>query len=125
MQKLSIRADWDEVFAVFCPESPLWYLRFLRGFKHCFAALRRGSRIVIVNPMESRIEIIESDLFCNADELIKALAPGSTVVRTKICESEGYSFGIFSCVEVVKKILGIKDWRIATPMQLYRKLTEG
>jgi hypothetical protein len=125
VRKFSAGPGWDEAFAVFCTESPLWYLKFLRGFKHCFVALRRGHRMIVVNPMESRLEIIESDLYCDPRELLEALAPGATVVRARILEPGGYSFGIFSCVEVVKKTLGIKGWRIATPMQLYRKLTDG
>ena len=31
----------------------------------------------------------------------------------------------FTCVEVVKQVLGINDWRVFTPYQLYRRLTDG
>jgi hypothetical protein len=124
VQRFDPGHGWDEAFVVFCPYSPLWYLKCLRGFRHCFAALVRGTRMVVINPMESRLEIIEADLYCDAEALLRSMAPGATVVRTRVREPAGYSFGIFSCVEVVKKVLGIKDWLIVTPSQLYRKLIE-
>ena len=37
-------------------------------------------------------------------------------------QRKSWTFGIFTCVEVVKRILGISKKRVLTPYQLYKYL---
>jgi len=109
-------------YVVFVQSSNLRYLRWIRGFKHCYVALDFGPRLLILNPMEARTEavIFEGGLYW--PKVLAELSPGTTVLKVPICEARGFSFGIFSCVELVKRVIGIKNWRIITPRQLYRRI---
>ena len=46
------------------------------------------------------------------------------VVEAQWGASPMFGFDILTCVSVVKRILGIRDWRVQTPRQLHRRLRE-
>ncbi|MBD5398135.1 hypothetical protein HDR60_01350 [bacterium] len=124
MRRFGLNAKWDNVWVVFSPVTTLWYLRFLRvGFKHCFLILEDNGYFFIVDPLSSKIELMSFHIL--GDKLIKELENcDMKVVKAFINENvpSSWKFGIFTCVEVVKRILGISSLRVITPYQLYKYL---
>lgn len=107
----------------FIGHTDLWWLRLLRpGFRHCFVAVRSGPFWVVVDPLShhTRVQV----------ETVAALADfyrrhGITVVRTRRrpAPRRVAPWRPYTCVEAVKRILGIQAKGIFTPWQLYLLLT--
>lgn len=124
MRRFGLTSKWDNVWVVFSPVTTLWYLKFLRrGFKHCFVILEDNGYFFIVDPLSSKIELmtfhILGDMFIKEFEKLDM-----KVVKVFINDNvaTSWKFGIFTCVEVVKRILGISSIRVITPYQLYKYL---
>ena len=124
MQRFGLNAKWDNVWVVFSPFTSLWYLGFLKsGFKHCFVVLEDSGYFFVVDPLASKIELltlrISGNTFISEFERL-----GMKVIRTDINDSSvsSWKFGVFTCVEVVKRILGVYSFRVITPYQLYKYL---
>jgi hypothetical protein len=128
MREFGISQEWERAYAVFSPRADLWWLRLLKpGFRHCFVVLCNGERLVAVEPLASRIEICSIDAPLGPDAFLESLeALGMKVVRAGIsrAQDKGWRFGIFTCVEVVKRILGVEAWLAITPYRLYRRLSK-
>ncbi len=118
---------WDVALVVFSGRAGLWWLRLLRpGFRHCFVALRGATHWVVVDPLSHRtcVAIIphppEFDLatWYRRHEM--------TVVETRVIATREALAPIrfYSCVESVKRILGIHAGYVLTPWQLFRHLNK-
>ncbi|MBR7159293.1 MAG: hypothetical protein IKD08_06455 [Alphaproteobacteria bacterium] len=119
--------QWDKVLVIFGGRSDIWWLRFLKkGFKHCFVVLfdnKKGIG-VLVDPLCSRT-VVDVSFLENTDFLRDFFeANGYTVVETFIRSPNPrtVTLGMFSCVQVVKRILGVHKKSIVTPYKLYRFL---
>lgn len=117
-----------KICIVFVDETSLWWLKLLKkGYRHCYVLfmLDDGLTWIEVNPMSNQI-FLNVYKFLYEEDYIEILKKKS---GTKICDVDinfvGLKvapFGIFSCVELVKRIVGIHDFFIFTPYQLYKKL---
>lgn len=101
-----------------------WLRGLRRGFRHCAVWVRAGD-FWIAHEMLSHQGFI--GILSGADEkrLRAALrASGYRVVRTRIAAAPRRLAPVLpvTCVESVKRLLGIQSWRILTPWQLYRHL---
>ena len=112
-------------------EQPRW-LRFLaKGFRHCFALVCTSGRWVVINPMSHWTDVAtlaESADGATADEIARTLeARGFAAVVCAIAEPPRRSGppAPFTCVEVVKRILGIRQPLVLTPRRLFRFLVEN
>ena len=96
-------------------ESDYWCRQFLKpGFTHCFAVV--GD--IVVNPCFHFVYVG------------RARGPYEHTERIDIdfIEPAHVSMSPFrpvTCVEIVKRLLGINDWRVMTPYQLYTRLNHG
>ena len=118
----------SEVYVVFEDSNSLWWLRFLKkGFRHCFVLLvsRENNLAILLNPKSNQIDI---QLFhnCDINKLINAFLSvhHRTILRVHL-EVAPYKVApimLFTCVEFVKRILGIHSVSTLTPYQLYKKL---
>lgn len=116
-----------EALVVFSGRADLPWLRCLRaGFRHCFVALRDGPRWVIYEPLSHRTVISVAEPAEGFDLAGWFALFGHAVVPA--CVEAGpprpAPWGPFTCVEAVKRVLGIRRRRIVTPWQLYRYLSE-
>lgn len=112
-------------------ERPRW-LRFLaKGFRHCFALVCISGRWVVINPMSHWTDVAvltESADGATADEMVRTLEDrGLAAVACAIAEPSRRAGppAPFTCVEVVKRILGIREPLVLTPRQLFRFLVEN
>lgn len=93
-------------------------------FRHCFAILESGRQALILNVLWNGIWI-DYDEEGVAVVLERARAAGFRVVEivTTFPEREIWPGAVFYyCVPFLKALLGISDFRVWTPFQLYRKL---
>lgn len=114
-----------KAWVVFSGHTDLRYLKFLKsGFRHCFVLLNDGQNWISVDPMSHYTEVIVHDLQSEFQlpEWLKKL--GYTIVSARVNHqaSKPAPFGLFSCVEAVKRVLGIHAFGVMTPWQLYSYL---
>jgi hypothetical protein len=110
---------------VFVGEVSLKWLKLLRpGFRHCFVLVYQQGCWVIYDPLSHRtnLAVISGPTM---DELAGWYTEhGLRVIRTTVRRSPLRSAPLrpFTCVEAVKRVLGIHAPWISTPWQLYRHL---
>lgn len=93
-----------------------WVLK--KGFGHLWAAKRQGDGWLLVNPSYSHIQVAVVTPECMADQMqgkVKWSVPVEQGERIR-------PMGLQTCTEVIKGLLGIRDMRVLTPYQLYRKV---
>ena len=107
-------------------ERPRWLRIFAKGFRHCFALVCSSGRWVVINPMSHWTDVVvltESADGATADEMVRTLEErGFAAVACAVAEPARRASlpSPFTCVEVVKRILGIQKPLVLTPRQLFR-----
>lgn len=117
-----------EALVVFSGRADLWWLRLLRpGFRHCFLALNDGRRWIAYEPLSNRTEITVLDLATDFDLKAHYEERGLTVVAAAIrnAQARPAPWAPFTCVEALKRVLGIRERRVFSPWRLYRFLVAG
>jgi hypothetical protein len=100
-------------------------LRLLaRGFRHCAVWVRAGDLWIAQETLSHQTFL---RIWPAADEagLVAALrAAGNRVVRARIARAPHRLAPPlpFTCVEAVKRVLGLHAWSVLTPRQLHRHL---
>ncbi len=115
----------DEILVVFTDQTDLWWLKFLRrGFRHCFIILRFADVWISLDPLAHKTEIMRIDLPDGFDLRRWLESQGDLVLRFsgKSPELKPLWPCFFTCVEAVKRTLGVRNPFILTPWQLYRFL---
>ena len=106
-------------WVVYRGEAPLWWLRLLRpGFRHCLALLNDGRRWVAVDPLAGFTDVAVLDLPADFD------LPGWYPAPLRRPAGPA-PWGPFTCVEAVKRLIGLRAPWVLTPWQLHRHLTGG
>lgn len=117
----------QRAWVVFSGQTDLRLLRFLKpGFRHCFVLLNDGNCWVSVDPMSHYTEVLVHQVQADFDLPKWLESRGHLVVHAPVSHypKKPAPFGIFSCVEAVKRVLGIHALSVITPWQLYRYLTK-
>lgn len=115
----------ERAYVVFCGETQLAWLRLLRpGFRHCFLALNDGAHWITLDPLSTYTDVAVQPVPARFDLAAWYRAAGRTVVPARIDRTRRRPapWAPFTCVEVVKRALGIHDRWLLTPFQLYRHL---
>lgn len=119
---------WSRGLVVFTDVTELWWLRPLKpGFRHCFVALAFPAGWVVVDPMSHRTGVAHFPLSQEFDLASWYRQHGLEVVAVKNISTERRVAPIlpYSCVECVKRILGIRAAGVVTPWRLYRYLNKA
>ena len=115
-------------WVVFSGQADCRWLRILKpGFRHCMVLLHDGKRWLSVDPMLNHMELQVHETVPEDFDFPRWLqTQGQLVVRASVDHSKKIPAPLMfmSCVEVVKRVLGIHSRRIITPWQLYRYLKE-
>lgn len=119
--------QWSSCVVVFVDNNHIWWLRWLRrGFRHCFAILIGDQGCVVVDPLShcTRITLLPP---MTGQEVADFYAQHGHAVVTPLspCPRRLAPIRPYSCVEAVKRILGLRDPRCWTPWQLFLKLNKG
>jgi hypothetical protein len=110
---------------VFVDQTGLPCLRWLRrGFRHCFVIVRAEQGWIVCDPMSHRtnLNIVGDFTADELDHFYRSL--GLKVIRTQVRRTPPRIAPMrpYTCVEAVKRVLGLHAPWILTPWQLYKKL---
>jgi len=110
---------------VFSGQADLKWLKMLRpGYRHCFALVQSGEHWVLYNPLSNgtEVEVWPGD----QEQTIRAwlVQNGYQVIDETVRPRDPRTlpWSPFSCVEAVKRVLGLRAPGVFTPWQLYRYL---
>ncbi len=121
-----LQGDHDQnAWVVFSGQTDLSWLKIFKpGFRHCFVLLNDGSRWVSFDPLSNHTEIsVHHHVPPEFDLPYWMEGRGYSVVETSIeRHKKPAPFMPFTCVEAVKRVLGLHKRFIFTPWQLYRFL---
>lgn len=119
----------SKAWVVFVDETEVWWLRGLRrGFRHCYILLNDGQHWLSIDPLSHMIEFtIHHHIEQDFDLPAWHRGRGHNVVKAELRDAPQVCAPLmaFTCVEMVKRILGIHDFWIWTPYDLYRYLTKS
>ena len=117
----------QKAWVVFSGQTDLPWLRFLKpGFRHCYVLLNDGEHWISLDPLSCHTEIMVHHLAPDFDLPAWLRKRNLRVVRADITpQTVQAPWSVYSCVEAVKRILGLHDFWVMTPYQLYRRLTHG
>ncbi len=112
-----------KAWVVFSGQADRPWLKFLRpGFRHCFVILHDGQHWLSFDPMLNHIDLqVHSHVPDDFDLPGWLRRRGQRVVKAPVDHSHKNSapVSLFTCVEAVKRVLGLHRFFILTPWQLY------
>lgn len=118
----------QKIWVVFTGQSDIPWLKMLRrGFRHCLVLINDGHSWTSLDPMLNHIEIRNHyDIPADFDFPAWLRSRGETVIPAtpNYTNTKPAPWSLFSCVEAVKRTLGIHKFFIFTPWQLYRHLIQ-
>lgn len=118
--------DRTETLVVFVGQAECACLRWLKqDFKHCFVALHIDGRWVICDSLKNYMEfsLVKLPPDFSLSEFYRSR--GYTVLLGHAHHYEVQSVTVpevFTCVAVVKRIIGLRSFWTFTPWQLFRRL---
>ncbi|MBL8637042.1 MAG: hypothetical protein JNN09_00905 [Alphaproteobacteria bacterium] len=116
------------LWVVFSDETDLPFLKCLRrGFRHCFVVIRDRGHWISYDPLAHYTELFWVDVPETFDLLGWLSEQGMTVIKvpSSLCPKQKILPPMmFTCVEAVKRMIGLRGWWILTPWQLYAALAK-
>ena len=129
MIELETDTQDKKAWVVFTGKTDISWLKILRkNFRHCFVLINDGQRWFSIDPLSHYTDVqIQHHIQPDFDLPAWFEEQGNTVVPAIFEHShkEPAPWGICSCVEQVKRILGIHCRFILTPWQLYKFLNKA
>jgi len=113
-------------YIIFVPSAlDHWLMRYLQpNFQHCYAVKESpGGEFWIIADSKNSYTDIRLESKINHPH-IRSIEPDGVIlaVRAIIRPRNRYTLCVFNCVEVCKSVLGIRDFWLWTPWQLYKRL---
>lgn len=116
----------QNAWVVFSGETDIAWLKILKpGFRHCFILLNDGKRWMSIDPISPYTDIqIYHHIAAEFDLPAWLENRGHKVIQSRINKNhkKPAPWMVVTCVELIKRILGIHKRFIITPWQLYRFL---
>ena len=122
------RPQWSVALVVFSGRTDLKSMRALKsGFRHCFVAVRTGTYWQVIEPMAHRLDIILLPDIAAADLALAYRRLGLRVVVAlpSPVPRRPAPVRCLSCVEVIKRVLGLRLPLVFTPAQLHKALAKA
>lgn len=110
---------------VFSGNTAIPWLRFLRpGFRHCYAVAESQGQWFVYNPASHQTAVHALGKFPSGLLIEWLLAEGHTVVMCRIEKAAHRVAPVrpYTCVEALKRLLGVRAKWVFTPWQLYKYL---
>lgn len=118
----------QSAWVVFSGKTDIRWLRFLKaGFRHCFIILNDGQRWIAIDPAASYMDVQIYHHIDNEFDLPSWLSDQGYLVVPAVIDKEHQKAApsmIFTCVEAIKRVLGVHKRFILTPWQLYKFLEQ-
>lgn len=118
----------SSIWVIFSDETDIRMLKWLRrGFRHCFLVMIQDERWILIDPRSNKtdISLLPHPSHFNFPRYF--MQQGKTVIKVNAVETPYKIAPLipFSCVETIKRILGIHKRFVLTPYQLYQFLQKG
>ncbi len=112
-------SNWKKAYVLFKDSDLIMLKPLKKGKRHCSLLLQNKEGFLYIDPLLGWTQII----FTKEKDTLKKFKKEYKILQTKFYgpSTKWYFFG-FSCVGLIKKILGIRKFWILTPSQLYRFL---
>lgn len=116
----------QKAWVVFSGQTDMWWLKCLKpGYRHCYVLINDGEHWLSVDPLSCHTEIIVHHIAPDFDLPDWLRARNFKVVpATMTPQTSPAPWMVYSCVEAVKRILGLHKFWIITPWQLYKALVK-
>lgn len=117
--------QYQTVYVVFTDESRMWWLKGMkRGFRHCFVLLNDKEHWLAMEPLAHCTELTVLPSPPDFDLPTWIRGQGHHVVEAVLDRTSMRMPIVFlyTCVEAVKRVLGLKNFFVWTPYQLYKHL---
>ena len=116
----------QKAWVIFSGKADLPWLKCLKpGFRHCFVILNDGRNWVTIDPLLNYMDVMVHTVPAEFDLPRWLQARGHKVVEAPLYRlKKPAPWMAFTCVEAVKRVLGIHARMVLTPWQLYRHLTK-
>ena len=116
------------IWIVFSGETEISWLRWLlkAGFRHCYALINDGERWITVDPLAHKMEVVvhhHAPVDFDLPNWLEQRGVKVVKVHPRSPEARSCPPSLFTCVEAVKRLVGLRNWGIFTPYQLYKKIT--
>lgn len=112
-------------WVVFSGKTDLSWLRCLKkGFRHCYVLINDGKCWVSVDPMAHQTDIVVHSVPADFDlpGWFRAREHEVLPVRLSGAPKKPAPIAFFTCVEAVKRMIGLHKASVFTPWQLYQFL---
>lgn len=114
------------LWVVFSNDTDLRFLKFLKkGFRHCFVIIKQGEQWMLIDPRANKTDIfiLPHPSHFNVPRFFES--EGKTVCKITgiITPHKVAPLMPLSCVETVKRVIGLHKRFLFTPYALYRHLT--
>jgi len=115
-----------KAWVVFSGQTDLnWLKIFKPGFRHCYVILNDGQHWASVDPMSSYMDVSIHNMPAEFNLPLWLKDRGHEVIHAPISrEAKQAPWMVFTCVEAVKRVLGLHKRWIITPWQLYNHLAK-
>lgn len=114
-----------DIVVVFEDRRARGILRLLKaGWRHCFCVVRRTHGWVVVDPLKQAIviESIQEDVLPGFLDQLRGFGCSILVGSTISAPAAPSLLRPLTCVEIAKRLIGLENWWILTPYQLFRRL---
>ncbi len=123
MQDIGIVNSFSDFYIGFSGKTDLFFLKILKsGFRHCFLFCGDAYQTFVLDPLSNSIDISFIPL---GVEVVRDIFENDGMIVLKVLKKTSklkISVGIFTCVEMVKRVLGISNILVFTPFRLYKFL---
>jgi len=113
-----------KAWVVFSGQADLPWLKILKpGYRHCYVLLNDKKHWITIDPLSSYMDVNVHDIPLDFNLPLCMKNRGHTVMPAQIQHIDKQAPWMpFSCVEAVKRVLGIHKRLMFTPWQLYKYL---
>ncbi len=126
MNAISENLNVPDAWVVFSGQCELAWLRLLRpGFRHCYVVLNDGRHWISFDPLSNYTDINVHHLPPQFNMPLWLQDRGFTVMKAHIHRTRKQAPWMpHTCVEAVKRVIGLHARSILTPWQLYQYLSK-
>ena len=116
----------QSIWIVFTGKTDIAWLKILKpGFRHCYALIHDGYKWLSIDPLASHTDIeIYHHISPDYDLPSWLKQQGNKIlhIQQPYRNRKSAPFAFFSCVEMMKRLIGLHRFFIITPWQLYKFL---
>ncbi len=125
MHRENLQINIQKTWVVFSGHTDLPWLRILKpGFRHCSVLINDGTHWITFDPLSNYTDIMVHNMPVAFDLPLWLKERGHKVIAANIDRHKTPApWMLFTCVEAVKRVLGIHKLMIFMPWQLYQYLT--